>query len=125
MAQLHTKRYPIRGALWGLLLGLSIAYFLFFEFAVFGFDSISGVATKVLIVVGITMVVGILWAYVAPARKPKGTAMPASFVESPPPAPVSESPPPAPMGESPPPAPGGEAAPPAPDDEEPPAEPTA
>ncbi len=116
MAELQTKRYPIRGALWGLLLGLAVAYFLFFELAVFGFDSLSGVITKFALVAGVAMVVGVLWSFVAPARKPKQ----APPVAAAPPA----APPAAAMHEAPPPAPAGEAPPPVPDDEEPPPEPT-
>ena len=126
MAELQTKRYPVRGALWGLLLGLAAAYFLFFEFAVFGFDSVGGVITKIVIIVVVAMVVGILWAYVAPPRKPRQAP---GYAETPPPAPDDEMPPPAPDDDSPPPAPEDEAPPsfedessPA-DDEEPP-EPT-
>jgi len=124
MAEIQTKRYPIRGALWGLLLGLSIAYFAFFEFAWFGFDSVSGVITKIVMVVGITMLVGILWAFVAPARKPKG-APPAGYVaDAPQAAVVDETPPPAPLDETPPAAPTDEEPPAEFSDEEPPAAPT-
>jgi len=119
MAELQTKRYPVRGALWGLLLGLAAAYFLFFEFAVFGFDSVGGVITKIVIILVIAMVVGILWAYVAPPRtSPTATR----GAEVPPPAPGDEMPPPAPEGESPPPAPEDESPPPAPEDETSPAD---
>jgi len=74
MAETHVKRYPIRGALYGLLLGLAVWYFLQFEFATFGFDSIAGVGTRAAIVVVAGMVLGVIWAYVAPARKPKDAA---------------------------------------------------
>ena len=74
MAETHTKRYPIRGALYGLLLGLAVWYFLQFEFATFGFDSVAGVGTRAAIVVVAGMVLGVMWAYVAPARKPKESA---------------------------------------------------
>ena len=83
---MEVKRYPIRGALYGLLLGLSAAYFIFFRFTMFGFDSLGSVITKLVIIVLIGIVIGVVWAYVAPARGPKGPAPAASFDDSPPPA---------------------------------------
>ncbi len=74
MAETHTKRYPIRGALYGLLLGLAVWYFLQFEFATFGFDTLGGVITRAVIVTVAGIVLGVVWAYVAPARKPKEAA---------------------------------------------------
>ena len=74
MAETHTKRYPIRGALYGLLLGLAVWYFLQFEFATFGFDTLGGVITRAAIVTVAGIVLGVVWAYVAPARKPKEAA---------------------------------------------------
>jgi len=90
MAETHTKRYPIRGALYGLLLGLAVWYFLQFEFATFGFDSIAGVGTRAALVVLAGMVLGVVWAYVAPARKPKEAAPAASHE----PDPAYDAPPP-------------------------------
>ncbi len=84
MAETKLKRRPIRAALYGLLLGLSIWYFLQFEFASFGLDSVGGVITRAVIVVVVTMALAIVWAYVAPARKPKGAP---GTVEPPPPVP--------------------------------------
>lgn len=63
------KRHPVRGALYGLMLGLSAAYFAFFQFAIFGFDSLMGVITKFAALAVGGMVVGIVWAYLAPPRK--------------------------------------------------------
>jgi hypothetical protein len=74
MAETQTKRHPIRGALYGLLLGLAVWYFLQFEFATFGFDTATGVITRAVIVVIAGIVLGVAWAYVAPARKPKEAA---------------------------------------------------
>lgn len=72
MADTQIKRHPIRGALFGLMLGISAAYYLFFQFTVFGFDSVGGVITKFVVIVLLGMVVGIVWAYIAPPKKPKG-----------------------------------------------------
>ncbi|MCJ7725709.1 MAG: hypothetical protein MUP76_04900 [Acidimicrobiia bacterium] len=74
MAETKLKRRPIRAAFYGLLLGLSIWYFLQFEFASFALDSVGGVITKAVIVVVATMALSVAWAYLAPARKPKGAA---------------------------------------------------
>lgn len=82
MAETKIKRRPIRAALYGLLLGISIWYFLQFEFATFGLDSIGGVVTRAIIVIVATMAVAVIWAYVAPARKPKG-APPADTPDAP------------------------------------------
>jgi hypothetical protein len=93
MAELQTKRHPIRGALYGLILGLSVWYFLQFEFATFGLDSVGAVITRLVIIVVAGMAVGVLWAYVAPARKPKEPAPAAAA------APAAQEPPPAPSGD--------------------------
>ena len=71
MAEIQTKRYPIRGALYGLVLGLSAWYFLQIQFAVFGLDTLGGAITRAVIVVVAGILVGVLWAFVAPARKPR------------------------------------------------------
>jgi hypothetical protein len=97
--QIQTKRYPIRGALYGILLGLSAAYFLYFQFAMFPFDSVGAVITRMVIILVIGMVIGVIWAYVAPARKPKE---PAPVADEPPPAVVDDEPPAAAMDEEPP-----------------------
>jgi hypothetical protein len=89
--EIQTKRYPIRGALYGFLLGISAAYFLYIQLAVFPFDSLGGVITRLVIIIVAGIVIGILWAYVAPARKPKG---PAPVGDTPPPAPVADDEPP-------------------------------
>jgi len=76
MAEMTTKRHPIRAALYGLMLGFSIWYFLQFEFASFALDSTSGVITKAVVVIGATVLLAVVWAYVAPPRKPKGAPAP-------------------------------------------------
>jgi hypothetical protein len=85
MAEMTIKRHPIRAALYGLMLGFSIWYFLQFQFAVFNLDSTGGVITKAVIVIVATMALSVAWAYVAPPRKPKGEA-PASAAPEPTPA---------------------------------------
>lgn len=74
MAETTVKRHPIRGALYGLLLGLAVWFFLQFQFASFGFDSLGGVITRAVIVIVAGTLVGVVWAYLAPARGPKGAA---------------------------------------------------
>lgn len=81
MAENKLQRHPIRGALYGFLLGLSAAYFAFFQFALFGFDTLMGVITKFAIIIVGGMLVGILWAFVAPPRRAKGPG-----ADAPPPA---------------------------------------
>jgi hypothetical protein len=76
VADTQIKRHPIRGALFGLMLGISAAYYLFFQFTVFGFDSVTGVITRFVVIVLLGMVVGIVWAYVAPPKRPKGEPPP-------------------------------------------------
>lgn len=75
------KRHPIRGALYGLLLGLSAAYFAFFQFGLFGFDTLTGVLVKFGIIALAGVVIGVVWAYLAPPRRgsaPTGTPPPAA-----------------------------------------------
>lgn len=60
-------RHPIRGALYGLLLGFSVAVYLIL-FAVIAF----GDWVPLIIVVVAGMVVGIAWALLAPPKRPKG-----------------------------------------------------
>jgi hypothetical protein len=88
MAEMTIKRRPIRAALYGLMLGFSIWYFLQFQFAIFTLDSTGGVITKAVIVIVATMALSVAWAYVAPPRKPK-EATPASG--APTPAPEAEA----------------------------------
>lgn len=69
MSDTRIKRHPVRGALYGLLIGLMLAYFAFFRFTLFGFDSLGSVITKFVMVVLFGVVLGVVWALVAP---PKG-----------------------------------------------------
>ncbi|MBI5157043.1 MAG: hypothetical protein HZA58_03405 [Acidimicrobiia bacterium] len=73
------QRHPIRGALYGLLLGLSAAYFAFFQFGLFGFDTLTGVLIKFGLIVLAGMVIGVVWALLAPPRRGRGPS------EAPPP----------------------------------------
>jgi high-affinity Fe2+/Pb2+ permease len=68
------KRHPIRGGLFGLLVGFAAAYFAFFRFSLVGFDTIPGVATKFVLIILGGVALGIVWAFLAPARKPKRAA---------------------------------------------------
>jgi tetrahydromethanopterin S-methyltransferase subunit G len=80
MVDAQIKRHPIRGALYGLLIGFMLAYFVFFRFTMFGFDSLGGVVTKFVMVVLFGVVLGVVWAYVAP---PKGGSAPPAAMEDP------------------------------------------
>lgn len=95
MAEIQTKRHPIRAALYGLILGISIWYFLQFEFAMFPLDSRMALIVRAVIVVAAVMVLAVAWAYVAPARKPKEPA-PAPAAPEPAPAAAPAAPEPAP-----------------------------
>jgi len=68
------KRHPVRGGLFGLMLGISAAYFLYFQFAVFGFDTVGAVATRFVIIILVGVIVGVIWAYVAPPKAAKEPA---------------------------------------------------
>lgn len=62
----EVRRHPIRGALWGLLLGIGIAIYAVL-FALIPFGDWLPLLLLVLAGVGI----GLLWAYFAPAKEPK------------------------------------------------------
>ena len=74
MAELIVKRRPIRAALYGLMLGFSIWYFMQFQFATFSFDSVGGILTRAIIVIVVVMALSVAWAYLAPPKKPKEAA---------------------------------------------------
>ena len=74
MTEQTIKRHPVRGGLFGLMLGISAAYFLYFQFAVFGFDTVGAVTTRFVIIILVGVVVGVIWAYVAPPKAPKEPA---------------------------------------------------
>lgn len=80
------KRHPIRGALWGLMMGLGVALILI-NFAVIALGT-----WMPWIVVGVFIVLGVLWGLFAPAKKPKAEPAPATL-------PVDESEPAAPAEE--------------------------
>jgi hypothetical protein len=86
------KRHPIRGALWGIPLGMGVAVFLVI-YKVIGFDSITAVTIKLVLVVIAAMALGALWGMFGPAKKPKGAPL-AAATDAPPPPP--DAPPPAP-----------------------------
>jgi len=62
------KSHPIRGALYGIILGLGLALMAIGR-KIANLDSITPI---ILVLVGI--VIGIIWGMVAPAKKPKGPA---------------------------------------------------
>jgi high-affinity Fe2+/Pb2+ permease len=75
------KRHPVRGGLFGLMLGISAAYFLYFQFAVFGFDTVGAVTTRFVVIILVGVAVGVIWAYVAPpkaAKEPAPAAAPSA-----------------------------------------------
>ena len=72
MAEVVTKRHPIRAALWGILLGLGLIIWFTFAQPVIGFDNIASVLTKWGIVLVGAMVLAIVLALILPAKKPKG-----------------------------------------------------
>ena len=62
------KRHPIRGALWGLTMGVGLAA------ALIGFAVIAaGTLTPYVVALG-GVVIGVLWGMLAPAKSPKGPA---------------------------------------------------
>ena len=73
MADTTTKRHPIRGAIWGLILGLGVFVFLTLVFPVIVLESVSQVATQGVIVIVIVMVLSVLWGLYGPAKAPKGS----------------------------------------------------
>lgn len=74
MAELVTKRHPIRAALWGFLAGLGVLIYLTLVWPVIGLDGTTSVAIKAAIVVGGVMVLAVVWSMLAPAKKPKSPA---------------------------------------------------
>jgi hypothetical protein len=78
MAEIQTKRHPIRGALYGLLLGISGFYF--WQFMIDPtFGSLGGVITRAVIALVVGILIGVVAAFVLPARKPKGAAPDAAY----------------------------------------------
>ena len=73
MAEVVTKRHPIRAAIWGFVLGLGVLVYLTAVWPVIGLDNPASVGIKSAIVVGGVMVLAVVWSMVAPAKKPKGS----------------------------------------------------
>ncbi|MFQ5558194.1 MAG: hypothetical protein ACE5GB_11900 [Acidimicrobiales bacterium] len=82
MTDTKLKRHPIRGALYGIPLGLGLALILIGQSVI-----ALGTWPPFLVLIG-GVVFGVVWAFVAPAKKPKG-APPATAPE---PAPVDAAP---------------------------------
>lgn len=100
MTNTQLLRHPLRGLLWGLVLGLGVAVLLTFVWPVVGLDNVRSVAIKWVAIVGAIMFISMLWGLFGPARRPRGAApgYPAAgtiVYEQPPPA-LDEEPPPAP-----------------------------
>ena len=93
MMQTQLQRHPVRGAIWGFILGLGIAIYLTFVWPVIGLDDVAMVAIKWALIVGGVMLLSILWGLFGPPRKPKGQAT--AYIEQAPPA-WEEPPPPPP-----------------------------
>lgn len=85
MADMVLKRHPIRGFIWGILMGAGVTLLLM----VFSVIPLSIPSLITYTVVG--AVVGALWGSFAPPKKPKGAASAA------PPAAMDDTPPPAAM----------------------------
>jgi hypothetical protein len=66
------KKHPVRGALWGLLLGFSLAVYAIL-FAIIPFTD----WVPLLLVALVGVAIGVAWAYLAPAKQPKGGPPPA------------------------------------------------
>ena len=64
-AEQVVRKHPIRGAIWGLLLGLGLAIYAIL-FAIIPFTD----WVPLILVVLAGVVIGVAWAYLAPAKKP-------------------------------------------------------
>ncbi len=62
----RVKRHPVRGLIWGFVLGIGIAIYLVI-FAVIAFGTLTP-----FVVIGLTTIAGGLWGLFAPPKKPKG-----------------------------------------------------
>jgi len=74
MAEVQINRRPGRAVVFGFMWGLGLAIYLIFVNPVIGLDTIGSVATKAGIVVVGAIVLSLLYAYLAPPKKPKGPA---------------------------------------------------
>jgi hypothetical protein len=70
MAEQVTKRHPIRGFFYGIFFGLGLALMAIGQ----GWAALGTLPPLILVIVGI--VIGTLWGFVAPAKKPKGDPPP-------------------------------------------------
>ena len=76
MAEMVTKRHPIRAALWGFVAGLGLLLYLTVVWPVIGLDGTTSVAIKAAVIIGAVMVLAVVWAMVAPPKKAKGQPPP-------------------------------------------------
>ncbi len=72
MAQVVTKRHPIRAALWRLLIGLGLVIWFTFAQPVIGLDNPPSVLLNWGVVMVGAMVLAVVLALIIPAKKPKG-----------------------------------------------------
>ena len=86
-ARTVVKRHPIRGAIWGFVMGLGVTVYLIL-FAVIGISSITGTIVTAVIISLVFAGLGVAWAMFGPAKKPKGPA-PAAAGSAPPAAPAA------------------------------------
>lgn len=76
MAETIKRRRPGRAVVYGLIWGLGLSLWLIVGQPVIGLDDLGSVAAKVGAVVGAAVLLSLLWAYLGPARKPKGPPPP-------------------------------------------------
>lgn len=62
----NVKRKPVAGAIWGLIFGIGLSLILI-DRGVIALGTLT-----VFVVPVLTLVLGVVWAFVAPAKKPKG-----------------------------------------------------
>jgi hypothetical protein len=98
-SQTTLHRHPIRGVIWGLVLGLGVTGLLM----VFSIIELS--ILNLIIYTAAVTVAGLLWGLFAPPKKPKGTA-PAGYAAPSAPTAASTPPPVATAASTPPPAAG-------------------
>ncbi len=72
MADTVVKKHPLRGALWGSLMGIGVALFLIIGYPVIGIGDPVSLAIQVGLVIAAGVLVGVLWAMFGPAKKLKG-----------------------------------------------------
>ncbi len=87
-ARTRRKRYPVRGFFAGLCLGLGLAIMC----VIYGKAAVGTLPPY--LIIGLGVVVGVLWAYGAPARTRRGGRRAAPSTPAPPPAEPPPGPPP-------------------------------